>query len=262
MQEKNSQTTIRACSYKPEEDLILLTYEENGREELYLEVKYRVKWFHQYCLENNLSGFIDDSEVLYIPEAQMFLATASVYIDNTLVGKSSAGVPYSANNPNASKVAIQTAATCAKGRALANAGFGTINCAMEEGDRFPCDSGIKITTDNIVSNPENPMEVTFLAPVDGKANDPVSNRQPSDTKAKPEPVSPQNKTEEAPAVSMTLEEAKAYMIPIGTHKGKSLGEVLAIDPGIIKFYAGDRFQNAKLPQLKVAAQIIARTLLK
>lgn len=55
---------------------------------------------------------------------------------------------------------------------------------------------------------------------------------------------------------MTLEEARALILPIGEYKGKSMGEVYAINPGLIGFYAGERFKSERNPTLKAAAKVI------
>ncbi|WP_191396129.1 ERF family protein [Flavonifractor sp. An306] len=55
---------------------------------------------------------------------------------------------------------------------------------------------------------------------------------------------------------MTLEQARALILPIGEYKGKSMGEVYAINPGLIGFYAGERFKSERNPALKTAAKVI------
>lgn len=55
---------------------------------------------------------------------------------------------------------------------------------------------------------------------------------------------------------MSLDEAKAVVLPIGEHKGRSMGEVLTIKPELIDFYASQKFNSNKYPYLKEAAQVI------
>ena len=57
-------------------------------------------------------------------------------------------------------------------------------------------------------------------------------------------------------LGMTLEEARALILPIGEHRGKSMGEVFAINPGLVAFYAGEKFKSEKHSNLKVAARVI------
>lgn len=247
-------TSLRKCeTYNPANNMIPVEYTDSGRTELYLEVKYRLLWFQEYCAEKNISGFVDDSDVVFLPEARMFKATASVFMDDKLVGKSAAGVFFSSEDQASARAAIQTAATYAKGRALANAGFGTVNCQpTEEGDRFPCDAGMTITDGKIVSNPQNPMDASFEQPKNGGDKSPPK-RAGSKSNSQPE----QNRSESPYSGSeMTLQQAKSYVVPIGNDKGKTLGELLALNPNMVAFYAGDNFKNERYIDLKNAAQIV------
>lgn len=219
---------VRNCTYNPTESMINLNYVIDGQEitEKYLEVKYRVQWFNEYLSENNLDGFIDDSEVTYLPDAHMLKAVATVYIDGKIVGKSAAGMNYDASDPNRNITAVQTVCTQAKGRALANAGFGTINCAVEAGsDAIPCDAGIPIDSQTMgVDN----------APIEARN---VPTPQPEKT-------------------GMTVDEARRFVLPIGKYKGKTIAEAMTLDAEYVKFFISDRFdaQN-KYSKLKEAVAV-------
>ena len=114
--------SLRACrDYRPSEHLVKITYREEGQPErqgLYLDVSSRIAWFTRYCEEKGCTGSIADSDVEVIPELQLVIVRASVTLNGEVVGKSAASWPLS--DP---KAAVQRAATTAKGRALANAGF-------------------------------------------------------------------------------------------------------------------------------------------
>lgn len=239
----------RECAYDPLDHMIKITYQDSGTEELYLEVKNRVLWFQLYCEQHEKRGLIDDSEIQFVEAARMFVVTSNVFIDDCLVGKSIAAGPYNPDDPKSSSEAILSAATKAKGRALANAGFGTVNCSLEEGDKIPCDSGITIERGKITSS-SNPMFA-------GVRKSAAESTEARDTAA-PAKAEPSNKQAQAPeqGVPMTLAQAKASIVPIGTEKGKTLGELLALKPNLIEFYAGDDFKNTKYPQLKEACKII------
>lgn len=133
----------RKCSYDPMQDLIDVTY-DNDKHSAYLQVPHRLIWFATYCAEKGFTGFVDDGDVKYIPELALIQATASVFINGTMVGRSSAGCAITAGDYESINNAIQTAATRAKGRALANAGFGTPPTMeggnpAEDGNNYPCD---------------------------------------------------------------------------------------------------------------------------
>ena len=67
---------------------------------------------------------------------------------------------------------------------------------------------------------------------------------------------------EAPAEErMTVVDAKAVVIPNGDHKGKTMGEVLAIDPKTVYWYATDErygkgIGNKRHPEIRMAAQLL------
>lgn len=133
---------------------------------------------------------------------------------------------------------IQSAATIAKGRALANCGFGTAMCANNESgenpDILPCDAGITINTDN---NPLiNNSAVT-------KTNEEKQKISKTESKAKAE------KTVNVPK---NLTEAQALILSIGKYKGKSLGEVAAIDKPYIDFMAN----KCSYPDIVAGCKII------
>lgn len=56
--------------------------------------------------------------------------------------------------------------------------------------------------------------------------------------------------------AMSLEEARSIIVPIGTGKGKTLGELFALDKGLVQFYASERFRNQRHEKLKEAAKCL------
>lgn len=76
----------------------------------------------------------------------------------------------------------------------------------------------------------------------------------------PEPVASSAATEQhepsVKAPTMTLEEARGFVVPIGTEKGKTLGELFAMNRSLVEFYAGDKFKNMKYIKLKAAARCL------
>ena len=249
--------SIRQCSFDPAKHMSSYQYKEGSPFELYLDVKYRVLWFNIYCAENELVGVIDDSDAVFDPIAKMVIAKASIFINDKLVAKSMSSKPYDPNkpfdpnDPATSTVAFQTAATQAKGRALANAGFGTVNGQLEDGDPIPCDAGIK-HDGSVVYNPRNPMYVKVS---DGPAAETGEVTQASGKDAQPKGAagSPKELTP-----TMTLAEAKAIQLPFGQYLGKTMGELLVLDKSLVAYYASDKFSNEKFPQLKVAATLICQ----
>lgn len=240
MKKENEIKNLRQCGFDPMASMITITYEEQNKNELYLEVKSRQQWFLQYCEENSIDGVIDDSDICYIPEAAMWVATASVFMNGALAGKSSAGV--SATDPAKAHIAVQTACTFAKGRALAACGFNTFGASYtpEDGDAFPCDGGIVISGGQVIRDPFNPMMVQFQ-------------RDDNDETAAPPKVAPRA-TQKA---EITYEDALKFVLPFGSMKGKTLSEVLGEKPSQISFYASDAFAgNGTGAEVKRMSQII------
>lgn len=265
---------VRQCSsYNPAPFMREFQY-DNGSRELYLEVKYRVDWFLHWCKENGVEGRIIESNIQYLPEIRMFLATCDVYINDILCAQSTAGRVIPESIPDAN-VTIQTAFTIAKGRALGNLGFGTVNGnTSEDGDMFPPDSGIPLPA---VTAETNPLVVPDSEPVPTDTastshSEPAPKRRGRPPKAQTPPPAPEdNPTTPEPAsavpigmvnglaekIPTTLDEAKAYICPVGISAGRSMGELEVTDPGKVDFYAGPKYIGAaKHPALVAAAQLI------
>lgn len=251
---------IRACSFVPDDHMIPITY-DNGETQLYLEVKWRQHWFHTFCEENGISGYIDDSDVEIrtdIGTGGFVRSTATVYMDGCVVGKSSAGCPIiNMAEGNNLRTVIQNACTVAKGRALANAGFGTIaSREPTDGAEFPCDSGYSVGGDGTirfnVANPAAPEEKTKRSRKKSAAANPTTGSN-STAQANANDLS---FADVGPVPTFTVEQAQQYIVPIGAMKGRTLGETIATRRKDVEWYASPEFQNGRYPELKTAAQTL------
>lgn len=265
------QDGIRPCSYDPIPDMTFIANDNSDIPSPFLSVGHRVKWFHQWLKDNRTTGYIDDSTVFYDPVAKLLVAKAEVYVNGVLLGTSGATIPYDPDVPTSSEYnPVGTVCTKAKGRALANAGFGLM--AMGVDDELdavqPCEGGVSMGETPMPVMPPIQKQTAPLQPVPGSV-------------AVPEPATP---SEDAPAAEpkkrrgrkaaepkdadtstvadssqMSREEALAYVIPVpGPLKGKTIGEALGMDRGAIDFYASDRFTNPKYAQFKAAAVIATK----
>lgn len=280
----------RKCSYDPMQDLIDVTY-DNDKHSAYLQVPHRLIWFATYCAEKGFTGFVDDGDVKYIPELALMQATASVFINGTMVGRSSAGCAITAGDYESINNAIQTAATRAKGRALANAGFGTPPTMeggnpAEDGNNYPCDGGIPFQYPQMVVNNGQVVQNPVMPPVNpmpyagnsAPAPNPTSTQappassfpfgqqqmqMPQSAPQQPAMTYPQQppmaaRQQQAPVqqpigvAGMTLEQAKAFVIPSGRMKGKTMGE---LDIDTVKWYA-EKCKSVNNPNLIVAAKLV------
>lgn len=258
----------RKCSYDPMQDLIDVTY-DNDKHSAYLQVPHRLIWFATYCAEKGFTGFVDDGDVKYIPELALMQATASVFINGTMVGRSSAGCAITAGDYESINNAIQTAATRAKGRALANAGFGTPPTMeggnpAEDGNNYPCDGGIPFQYPQMVVNNGQVVQNPVMPPVNPMPYAGNSAPAPNPTSTQAPPASsfpfgqqqmqmPQSAPQQPIGVAgMTLEQAKAFVIPSGRMKGKTMGE---LDIDTVKWYA-EKCKSVNNPNLIVAAKLV------
>ena len=152
----------------------------------------------------------------------------------------------------------------AKGRALANAGFGSVFSSAldsENGADIPCDGGMG--TDFFVFSPQwlgptagNPITGGFQATPPATPAKPDSTPQPSTPAFTPafvdQPVRQATTVPETGNAPKTREEALTFIVPMkGEWFGHPLGEVLAKRPKDVRFYATCR--NA---DLKAAAKLV------
>lgn len=218
--------TIRACSFNPGEHMIPITFKDGDAPNYYLEVKWRLFWFHQYCQEKGYASYsVEESPATIItcPSGSFVQTAAVVKIDGEVVGQGIGGVSLASTDI---QYAVQQAATIAKGRALANAGFGCVftSAAASEsgGSEIPCDSGLNGNDIFIMRNPENPL---MISPVN----------QP---KAPEKPKEPE----------MTRDTALKFVVKVkGPNEGKTLGELMAKAPNSVRYFAENmRFSGTEL----------------
>lgn len=122
--------------YDPAADLTDVEYyDESGKRtegpEKLLEPRFRLLWFQRYLAEYGGAGMVDDSNVYLVPEANTVIATATVMLNDKVVAKACAGTMHTTADPSV----WQSVATQAKGRALAYAGFGTVDAYRPRTER-------------------------------------------------------------------------------------------------------------------------------
>ena len=254
---------LRKCSFEPKAHLINLESDPNKKPRLYLTVEWRVYWFQTWCQENDKGYLIEERPVEIVPGTNFIQSCCTVYIDGEAAGHGMGGINL--NGSKGGDYCIQSCATIAKGRALANAGFGSVFSSAldsENGADIPCDGGMG--TDFFVFKPQQ------LGPTAG--NPITGNNQPTpveDPKAKPEKMQqpsspifppaymeqPLRKATSIPGTGdapKTRDEALKFIVPMkGEWFGHPLGEVLAKSPKDVHFYATCR--NA---DLKAAAKLV------
>ena len=252
---------LRKCSFRPQDHLILVRFEGREEQALYLEVKWRLIWLQTYCEELNLSYAVIEEEPKQI--GNDITSVCKVLINDKLVGQGTGGMRAD------SLYAIQQAATIAKGRALANAGFGSVFTSASEsesgGIEIPCDSGV--SADFFVFQPQkldpsygNPMQVPAPPPLQSDApampaNPRYDNQQfiPRPQTAPEPPARQATQTPVSAECPRTREDALSFLVPLrGTWYGKPLSEVIAKDPASVRYYA----EKSRNGDLKQAARLI------
>lgn len=164
----------RQCSYNPADDAYVADLDgfrgEANNKAVNLYVNGRVKWFLTYCEENDIKGRIEEADVTILPEfPRLMMVTSRIYMNDELVADGIAGAIINPEDPNCA-VVVQSCATKAKGRALANAGF-NLNGIEDASDLVAPDTGVRLPTymisgGQIVANPDNPVDATFVASQD------------------------------------------------------------------------------------------------
>ena len=234
---------LRKCNFAPQDHFIKIRFKNSDDESFYLEVKWSEFWFHTFCTENGIFGSIIENDAALIAGTKFLQASAEVMMDGKVAGRGVGGYYLSGNDM---EYAVQMAETIAKGRALANAGFGTVftsaSASENGGFEVPCDGGMKTSEFFVKRNPSNPMQVTTASMRDHQQPD---NDKPAETEEQGSKVTP--KVEEEPK-EMTKEDAFKFKVPVrGKHFGEALGDVMGKDPKFVKYYAENpRFANTEL----------------
>ena len=103
-------------------DFVRNTVGEEGENDLYLDVKYRLLWFRLHCPNGKI-----DPELVHLDEKSAVVC-CKVYADKADPADQFIGKAYSQRFPTEERFGdrfLEIAETVAKGRALADAGYGT-----------------------------------------------------------------------------------------------------------------------------------------
>ena len=247
---------VRECrGFNPLDHLTLISFRDESAPHIYLEVVWRVQWFHSWVNENGKKGRIEEDPCVQI--GNYIQTAARVYIDNELAGSGVGGILITDSN---TPYAIQQAATIAKGRALANAGFGGVFSAAltsESGATAPpCDSGVKS------SNFYRPVNLNETADEDDVPfvmapeihSEPETRKEYRSSVTDSDIPSDNRKPEvRSQTYDFTFEQARDFVIQIAgsKHNGKTLGVACAEDSRFLKYL----LTNARYPALKSAAKV-------
>lgn len=188
-----------------------------------LPVMIQMAWFRLKYPEGKIA-------LLVTPGNGCFVATARVYMSYKDAPENFLAEATASRSPMADKPSVsprEWAQTAAIGIALRNAGFG-LQFAMA-GDDFP---------ENAVDELMPSMETT---------------EAPQEYEAEPPATVPAAETPRELTMEEKYEQAVQAPCPISKFKGKTLGEVLVMDPKALKWVA-TKFTGD--PEIKAAAEVI------
>lgn len=141
-------------------DFVRNTVGEEGESDLYLDVKYRLLWFRLHCPNGKI-----DPELVHLDEKSAVVC-CKVYADKADPADQFIGKAYSQRFPTEERFGdrfLEIAETVAKGRALADAGYGTQFCMNGETlASIIADAPIKMPPDEDAGHPGN-VAASFTA---------------------------------------------------------------------------------------------------
>ena len=227
---------------------------EAGEEQLYLDVKYRKLWFRlKYPLGKIAKRIIKLENDYAIIESRIYLDRndpEDSYISCAMAQR------WRTEDDAYGKKYVESAETAAVGRALADAGFG-IQFAEpgEEHDPNPVDAPVTVskTNENDLSPEDDEPLPEEHVPQQKKVRGEVGSEKSNPKSSKKEELSEHMSVEEL-TKKMTLDDAKAYIIPMGVYKGKTIGELCLEKPSALTWYIDSYGGRNNL--LRAAAKVL------
>lgn len=196
-------------------DFVRATVGEEGENDLYLDVKYRLLWFRLHHPNGKI-----DPELIQVDEKNAIVC-CKVYADKADPADQFIGKAYSQRFPSEDRYGdrfLEIAETVAKGRALADAGYGTQFCM--NGDSL---AGII-------------ADAPIAMPPDEDVGHSVSVATSFSAQQTAAPVSDPPKTLNEYLRIMTIEQAKNVKVDFGRFSGWTLGEIAVKNPGDLAWY--------------------------
>lgn len=227
---------------------------EAGEEQLYLDVKYRKLWFRlKYPLGKIAKRIIKLENDYAIIESRIYLDRNDPednYISCAMAQR------WRTEDDAYGKKYVESAETAAVGRALADAGFGIqFSEPGEEHDPNPVDAPVTVSKTNENDLPpedDEPLPEEHV-PQQKKDSGKVGSEKSSPKGNKKEELSEHMSVEEL-TKKMTLDDAKAYIIPMGVYKGKTMGELCLEKPSALTWYIDSYGGRNNL--LRAAAKVL------
>ena len=247
MSESNSNVipAINAVDGFNPADFVRTTVGEEGENDLYLDVKYRLLWFRLHHPNGKIAP-----ELIRVDENNAIVC-CRIYADKADPADQFIGKAYSQRFSTEDRFGdrfLEIAETVAKGRALADAGYGTQFCM--NGDALAgiiADAPIKMPPDEDAGHPGSVVASFTAQPTTDPPVFSQTATAPKSTQPTQQQVQPPVQQSHAPAPEppktldeylrvMTIEQAKAVKVDFGRFSGWSLGEIAMKSPGDLAWY--------------------------
>lgn len=218
-------------------DFVRNTVGEEGETDLYLDVKYRLLWFRLHRPNGKI-----DPEIVQLDERSAVVC-CRIYADKADPADQFIGKAYSQRFPTDDRFGdrfLEIAETVAKGRALADAGYGTQFCMNGEAlASIIADAPIKMPPDEESELPGNAAASFTAQPMAAATQKPPA-AQPQQSQApvqQPKQAAPEPpKTLDEYLQVMTLDQAKSVKVDFGRFSGWTLGDIAMKNPGDLAWY--------------------------
>lgn len=228
---------------------------EAGEEQLYLDVKYRKLWFRlKYPLGKITKRIIKLENDYAIIESRVYLDRndpEDSYISCAMAQR------WRTEDDAYGKKYVESAETAAVGRALADAGFGIqFSEPGEERDPNPVDAPVtlpRVDENELPTEEDAPLPEEPTAPQMQKTSDNSRSEKSNARTEKKQGLSEDMSVEEL-TKKMTLDDAKAYIIPMGFYKGKTMGDLCLEKPSALSWYIDS--YGGKNNLLRAAAKVL------
>ena len=212
-------------------DFVRMNTGEDGSNDAYLDAKYRVLWFRLHHPEGKL-----DPEIIHLDDKSACIC-CRVYANKADPPEQFIGKAYShrflTDDPFGGRY-LEVAETVAKGRALADAGYGTQFCFSGDTNTDEiADSPIHLPPEDVNEQPVVQVNSTpVISPV--QTAEPAASVPAQSKQSQKSPEAP--KTLEELLKTMSIEEAKAVKVDVGRYAGCTLGELAMTHPGDLAWY--------------------------
>lgn len=241
MSESNSNVipAINAVDGFNPADFVRTTVGEEGENDLYLDVKYRLLWFRLHHPNGKI-----DPELIRVDEKNAIVC-CRIYADKADPADQFIGKAYSQRFSTEDRFGdrfLEIAETSCKGPCVGGCGYGTQFCMNGETlASIIADAPIKMPPDEDAGHPGSVVasftaQPTADAPVFSQAATAPKSTQPAQQQVQP-PVQQSHASAPEPPKTldeylrvMTIEQAKAVKVDFGRFSGWSLGEIAMKSP--------------------------------